>query len=119
MLSIVSQSDECAAAAFYLGSSQVIHIEDAPHLSEGPFHYPFHAERAVLDKVRCGDRKPRKAVKSLLSEIFAKKSRLETVKRVCWSCWWCCPPVRGGGRRQLGQADLAQLSVHSTLKRVS
>ena len=66
---------------FYLGSSQVIHIEDAPHLSEGPFHYPFHAERAVLDKVRCGDRKQAKeTLKSLLSEIFAKKSRLETVK---------------------------------------
>jgi len=66
---------------FFLGDSQIIHVEDVPHLSTGPFNYPFHYERAVLDKVRCGDRKQAKlALSQLLGEIFASKASIETVK---------------------------------------
>lgn len=66
---------------FYLGDSQIIHVEDVPHLSTGPFNYPFHDERAVLDKVRCGDRKQAKrALSELLGAIFASKASIETVK---------------------------------------
>ncbi|EGW35915.1 response regulator [Desulfosporosinus sp. OT] len=66
---------------FYLGDSQIIHVEDVPHLSTGPFNYPFHDERTVLDKVRCGDRNQAKlALKELLEAIFASKASIETVK---------------------------------------
>jgi len=66
---------------FYLGDSQIIHIEDVPHLSTGPFNYPFNYERAVLDKVRCGDRKQAKqALSDLLGAIFASNASIETVK---------------------------------------
>ncbi|MDF2635941.1 MAG: two component transcriptional regulator, AraC family [Pelosinus sp.] len=66
---------------FYLGDSQIIHVEDIPHLSTSPFNYPFHYERAVLDKVRCGDRKQAKeALHELLDGIFASKANMDTVK---------------------------------------
>ncbi len=66
---------------FYLGDSQIIHIEDVPFLGDVPFHYPFQHERALLDKVRCGDRKQAKQeLRNLLEEIFATKSSIETVK---------------------------------------
>lgn len=67
---------------FYLGGSQVIHIEDVPHLNQGAFSYPFPAEREVLDKVRCGDRKQAKAtLKALLeTEILSRPVSIETIK---------------------------------------
>jgi len=66
---------------FYLGDNQIIHIEDVPHLSAQPFHYPFHYERTVMDKVRCGDRKHAKeALAKLLDEIFAKNTSIESIK---------------------------------------
>jgi two-component system response regulator YesN len=66
---------------FYLGDSQIIHVEDIPYLSTGPFNYPFHYERTVLDKVRCGDRKQAKeALHELLDGIFASKAGMDTVK---------------------------------------
>ncbi|WP_378954839.1 response regulator [Pelosinus sp. sgz500959] len=66
---------------FFIGDSQIIHVEDIPYLSKGPFNYPFHYERAVLDKVRSGDRKQaRKALRELLNEIFESKASMETVK---------------------------------------
>ena len=66
---------------FYLGDSQIIHVEDVPHLSTGPFNYPFHYERTVLDKVRCGDRKKAgQALSELLGAIFASNASIETVK---------------------------------------
>ena len=66
---------------FYLGDSQIIHVEDVPHLSTGPFNYPFHYERSVLDKVRSGDRKEAKqALSELLAAIFASKASIETIK---------------------------------------
>jgi len=66
---------------FYLGDNQIIHVEDIPHLSEQPFHYPFQNERTVLDRVRCGDRKQAKeALGKLLDEIFAKSGSIETIK---------------------------------------
>ncbi|QJW48518.1 response regulator [bacterium BFN5] len=66
---------------FYLGDNQIIHVEDIPHLSEQPFHYPFQNERMVLDRVRCGDRKQAKeALGKLLDEIFAKSGSIETIK---------------------------------------
>lgn len=66
---------------FFLGDNQIIHVDDIPYLSTGPFHYPFHYERAVLDKVRSGDRKQaKKALRELLNEIFASKASIETVK---------------------------------------
>jgi len=61
--------------------SQIIHVEDIPYLSTGPFNYPFHYERAVQDKVRCGERKPaKKALRELLNEIFKSKASIETTK---------------------------------------
>lgn len=66
---------------FYLGDNQIIHVDDIPHLSEQTFHYPFQNERAVLDRVRCGDRKQAKeALGKLLDEIFAKCGTIEIVK---------------------------------------
>jgi two-component system response regulator YesN len=66
---------------FYLGDSQIIHVEDVPYLSTGPFNYPFHYERTVLDKVRCGDRKQAKeALHELLDGIFASKASIDTIK---------------------------------------
>lgn len=66
---------------FYLGDSQIIHIDDVPFLGDVPFHYPFQHERALLDKVRCGDRRQAKVeLRTLLEEIFAAKSSIETVK---------------------------------------
>ena len=66
---------------FYLGNSQIIHIEDVPHLDTGPFNYPFHYERTVMDKVRCGDRNQAKAaLRELLDGIFATKAGMDTVK---------------------------------------
>lgn len=66
---------------FFMGDSQIIHVEDIPYLNKGPFNYPFHYERAVLDKVRCGDRKQaKKALRELLNEIFDSKASIETVK---------------------------------------
>lgn len=66
---------------FYLGDSQIIHIEDVPFLGDMPFHYPFQHERLLLDKVRCGERKQAKAeLRNLLEAIFAGKSSIETVK---------------------------------------
>lgn len=66
---------------FFLGDRQIIHVEDVPYLSTGPFNYPFHYERAVLDKVRCGDRKQgKKALQELLNEIFTSKASIETIK---------------------------------------
>ena len=66
---------------FYLGDSQIIHIEDVLYLSASPFTYPFHYERTVLDKVRCGDRKQAKeALRQLLNGIFAGQASIETVK---------------------------------------
>ena len=56
-------------------------MEDIPYLSTGPFNYPFHYERAVMDKVRCGDRKQaKKALRDLLNEIFKSKASIETIK---------------------------------------
>jgi two-component system response regulator YesN len=66
---------------FYLGDSQIIHVEDIPYLTTGPFNYPFHYERTVLDKVRCGDRKQAKeALHELLDGIFISKVGMDTVK---------------------------------------
>lgn len=66
---------------FYLGDSQIIHVDDVPYLPTGPFNYPFHNERAVLDKVRCGDRKQAKeALHELLNGIFTSKVTIDTVK---------------------------------------
>ncbi len=66
---------------FYLGDSQIIHVEDVPYLTTGPFNYPFHYERNVLDKVRCGDRKQAKeALHELLDGIFASKANMDTIK---------------------------------------
>lgn len=66
---------------FYLGDNQIIHIEDIPHLSGQPFHYPFQNERAVLERVRCGDRKQAKeALAALLEEIFAKSGSVDIIK---------------------------------------
>lgn len=66
---------------FYLGDNQIIHVEDVPHLSGQTFHYPFQNERAVLDRVRCGDRKQAKeALAKLLDEIFAKNGSVEIIK---------------------------------------
>lgn len=66
---------------FFIGDSHIIHVEDIPYLNAGPFNYPFHYERAVLDKVRCGDRKQaKKSLGELLNEIFASKASIETVK---------------------------------------
>jgi len=66
---------------FFIDDSQIIHVDDIPYLSTGPFNYPFQYERTVLDKVRCGERKPaQKALSKLLDEIFASKASMETVK---------------------------------------
>ncbi len=66
---------------FFVGDNQIIHVEDIPYLSTGPFNYPFHYERAVMDKVRCGDRKQaKKALRDLLNEIFKSKASIETIK---------------------------------------
>ncbi|SFL36560.1 response regulator transcription factor [Pelosinus propionicus] len=66
---------------FYLGDSQIIHVEDVPYLTTGPFNYPFHYERNVLDKVRCGDRKQAKeALHELLDGIFSSKANMDTIK---------------------------------------
>lgn len=66
---------------FFTGDRQIIHVEDIPYLSAGPFNYPFQYERAVLDKVRCGDRKQaKKALCELLNAIFSSQASLETVK---------------------------------------
>jgi len=66
---------------FYLGDSQIIHVEDIPHLSTGPFNYPYQDERSVLDKVRSGDKKQAKeALNKLLGAIFASQASIETVK---------------------------------------
>ncbi|VBB05291.1 transcription regulator hth arac- type [Lucifera butyrica] len=66
---------------FFLGDSQIIPVEEVPHLRVGPFIYPFHYERAVLDKVRCGERKAaRDALDKLLKEMFASQTSIETVK---------------------------------------
>lgn len=66
---------------FFIGDNHIIHVEDIPYLSTGPFNYPFHYERAVMDKVRCGDRKQaKKALSDLLNEIFRSKASIETVK---------------------------------------
>ena len=65
----------------FIGDNQIIHVEDIPYFSTGPFNYPFHYERAVQDKVRCGDRKQaKKALRELLNEIFSSKASIETVK---------------------------------------
>jgi two-component system response regulator YesN len=56
-------------------------VEDVPYLTTGPFNYPFHYERNVLDKVRCGDRKQAKeALHELLDGIFASKANMDTIK---------------------------------------
>lgn len=66
---------------FFVGDNQIIHVEDIPYLSTGPFNYPFHYERAVMDKVRCGDRKQaKKALRDLLNEIFKSRASIETIK---------------------------------------
>lgn len=66
---------------FFIGDSQIVHVEDIPYLSTGPFNYPFHYERVVQDKVRCGDRKQaKKALRELLDEIVKSKASMETVK---------------------------------------
>lgn len=66
---------------FYLGGNQVIHIENVPYLANDLSHYPFHYERAVVERVRCGERKQAKsALEKLLNEIFQSKSSIETVK---------------------------------------
>lgn len=65
----------------FIGDNQIIHVEDIPYFSTGPFNYPFHYERAVQDKVRCGDRKQaKKLLRELLGEIFGSKASMETVK---------------------------------------
>ena len=66
---------------FYLGDSQIIHVEDIPHLGPGPFNYPYQDERTVLDKVRSGDKKQAKeALSKLLGAIFVSQASIETVK---------------------------------------
>ena len=66
---------------FFIDDSQIVHVEDIPYLRTGPFDYPFHYERAVQDKVRCGDRKQaKKALRELLDEIFKSKASMETIK---------------------------------------
>lgn len=66
---------------FYLGDNQIIHVKDIPHLNDGPFHYPYQHERAVLDKVRCGDRaQAREALSKLLDDIFSSHASIEVVK---------------------------------------
>ncbi|MBC8016477.1 MAG: response regulator [Sporomusaceae bacterium] len=66
---------------FFIGDSHIVHVEDIPYLSTGPFNYPFHYERAVQDKVRCGDRKQaKKVLRELLNEIFSSKASIETAK---------------------------------------
>ena len=65
----------------FIDDSQIIHVDDIPYLSASPFNYPFHYERTVLDKVRCGERKQaQKALSKLLDEIFASQASMETVK---------------------------------------
>lgn len=65
----------------YVSDTHVMHIEDIGHLSPLPIHYPFHYERDLLDKVRCGERKQAKeALRQLLDEIFISQAGMETVK---------------------------------------
>ncbi len=65
----------------YIGDNQIIHIDDLPHLSEVAFRYPFHYERNLLDKVRCGERQQAKEIlRQLLHEIFTAKASIEMVK---------------------------------------
>jgi two-component system response regulator YesN len=65
---------------FFNGENQITHIEDLSHLNT-PIHYPFHYERNLLDKVRCGERKSAKeALKCLLDEIFESGGSNETIK---------------------------------------
>lgn len=65
----------------YVSDTHVMHIEDIGHLNPLPIHYPFHYERDLLDKVRCGERKQAKeALRQLLAEIFTSQVRMETVK---------------------------------------
>lgn len=66
---------------FLIDASPIVHVDDIPYLSSGPFNYPFQYERAVLDKVRCGERKQaQKFLSKLLDEIFASQASMETVK---------------------------------------
>ncbi|EGO64760.1 response regulator [Acetonema longum] len=66
---------------FFLGDNQIIHVDDVPHPETGPFYYPFHYERVMMDKVRCGDRKQAKeALRQLLKELLASQAGMEAVK---------------------------------------
>ncbi|WP_425057687.1 AraC family transcriptional regulator [Sporomusa carbonis] len=67
---------------FFCGGNQVIHIDDLVHMAGmNAFSYPFPLEKAVLEKVRCGERRPaREGLESLMRELCGGNASVEAVK---------------------------------------
>lgn len=67
--------------SFFLGQNQIIHVDDIPYLTVGPFTYPFQYEKDLLEKIRCADKKgARAALEALLGKIFSSNSSIEVLK---------------------------------------
>ncbi|MDR3589819.1 MAG: response regulator [Negativicutes bacterium] len=67
--------------SFFFGVDQIFFFDELPVNHIGPFAYPFQNERAVLEQVRCGDRKTAKEkLNLLLEEISHTNTAIETVK---------------------------------------
>ncbi|MBP2654459.1 MAG: two component transcriptional regulator, AraC family [Firmicutes bacterium] len=65
---------------FFLDTNAVVFFDDLPS-SYSVFEYPFKNERAVLNEIRCGDRKAAKEkLNLLLEELLRIKTNIETVK---------------------------------------
>lgn len=66
---------------FFVGTNRVIHIERLPNHVAGSVVYPFHIEKTILDKVRCGERHAAKtAICRLLDEIVAGSNSMVSVQ---------------------------------------
>ncbi|HMM21098.1 MAG TPA: response regulator [Selenomonadales bacterium] len=66
---------------FFPEDDPVHFFDELAEDGDGTFAYPFRDERAVLEKVRCGDRRAAKdSLNALLEKVFQAQAGIETVK---------------------------------------
>lgn len=67
--------------SFFPEDNPVHFFDELTDQGAGTFDYPFQNERAVLDQVRCGDRRAAQdSLNTLLEKVFHANTSIETVK---------------------------------------
>ncbi|MBC9783859.1 response regulator [Heliobacterium chlorum] len=104
--------------SYFLGQNQVIHIDDVPHLKPNTVVFPFQGERALLEKVRCGERDDAyTALAALLENVFDKVPNEGSVKTYLLELLILLSRAAVEGGANLEQLSLAnQAHIHRLMK---